>query len=95
MKKFLINLLKHGFCGNTWVWFHILAGGAGAKVLMTLFRFKPIHAFLIVLGCAAIWEICEVGIDNVKKVYGSLTVWAYDSFGDILGAAIAAAIVVL
>ncbi len=95
VKRFFINLLTHGFCTNYWVWFHILAGGAGAKLLMIAFRFKPLHAFLIVVGCAVIWEICELGIDDVKKVYGSWSRWAFDSTGDILGAAIAAAIVVL
>jgi hypothetical protein len=95
MKLFFQRFLNEGFCANFWIWFHILAGGGGAKILMMLFRFRPLHAFLIVFGCAIIWEVCEFSIHSVKVIYGSYSRWAFDTAGDIIGAVIAAAIVVL
>jgi hypothetical protein len=87
---FFKRLLEWGFKGNTWVWFHILAGGVGAKVLnvwMTDVNF-------VMLG-AMVWELIEVTFSSPIKVYGSIARWGYDSLGDVLGAVLAAIIVVV
>ena len=86
----LQKLLYWGFNGNSWCWFHILAGGLIAKFC----------GFWTVVVLAFGWEIIEFflesggSLENCKKTYGSVERWVYDSIGDIIGAIICAAIVV-
>jgi hypothetical protein len=89
---FFKRLLEWGFKGNTWVWFHILAGAVGAKVANVWLN--GWWAVLIVLLGAIVWEIYEYNICDIEKVYGSRIRWFYDSLGDVLGAVVAALIVV-
>jgi len=76
---------------NVYLWFHILAGGFGARVLSLFLKAKT--AFYTVLGIAVSWEIIEIFIDGTSRTYGTVFRWAMDSTGDILGAVVMAAIV--
>ena len=91
------KLLDWGFNGNVWVWFHILAGGIGAK--LALFWFNKVEACLVILFLALGWEVIEYFIDGGKagmiKIYGSLERWVYDCLGDVIGAVIISIVVVV
>jgi hypothetical protein len=89
---FFKRLLEWGFKGNTWVWFHILAGAVGAKVLNVWLSDAAVVYGILVSAIA--WEVFEFKSDNISKIYGSTERWFYDSLGDVLGAVVAALIVV-
>ena len=90
MIDILKKLLYWGFNGNSWAWFHILAGGLLAKFF----------GFWVVVILAFGWELVEFflesggSLDKCKKTYGSVERWVYDCVGDIIGAIVCAAIVV-
>jgi hypothetical protein len=92
----LKKLLDWGFCHNVWCWFHIIAGGIGAKVLH-LYTDKW-NALLFIVALAILWECFEFlydgGIPGMIKIYGSVERWLYDCAGDIIGASFMALIVV-
>lgn len=90
---FFHRLKTWGFCENYWVWFHILAGAAGAKLIHGVLRRPFGETVAVVVGVAVAWEICEALLESPKIVYGSFTRFLYDSTGDIIGAALAACIV--
>ena len=89
---FLKHLLEWGFCGNRWVWFHILAGAVGAKVLNLWLSGVTVIYWIFI--CAVAWEAVEYISDDIFRVYGSRARWGYDSLGDVLGAVFAAIVVV-
>ena len=91
-----MKILKWMFMKNTWLWFHILAGGIGAKIGLALNLF-PQNIVVLVFCIATAWELIEwiVQNDQMEKIYGSYSRAMFDSFGDILGAVLMAAVVVL
>ncbi len=93
------KLLYWGFCGNYWGWFHLLAGGSIAK--FANIWIPGLISILIVLVVALIWECveffieCKGSLEIVKKIYGSVEKWIYDSIGDVILAVLCAILVVL
>ncbi len=93
----LPKLIEYGFCMNHWGWFHCLAGGVLA-LLFGLFL-SAVWTIIAVLICAVIWELIEFFVgckgdrERVKKTYGSIERYWYDSSGDII-LAVACAILV-
>lgn len=91
------KFFKWGVFGNTYLWFHIIAGAVGAKI--ALIYFDRWESLLAVFIMAFSWEIVEFiidgGVAGMIKIYGSLERWAYDCLGDIIGAMIVAFVVVL
>ena len=93
------KLLHWGFCGNYWGWFHLLAGGSIAK--FANIWISGLISILIVLVVALIWECveffieCKGSFEIVKKIYGSVEKWIYDSIGDVILAVLCAILVVL
>lgn len=78
---------------NVWLWFHILAGGIGAK-LFNLFL-SPNHSVGLVLVIAMLWEVFEYVKDDVKAIYGSKKAFFIDAIQDVAGALIMAVVVVI
>ena len=89
------NLLTFMIFRNVWLWFHVLAGGAGAKMFMGYFSLQPNHAVFAVFMGALLWEIFEYNLQNIEAVYGSKGAFLLDAVGDVLGALLMAIIVVL
>jgi len=87
MMDFLYKLLKWGFNGNVWIWFHMLFGGIGARIGIEFLSVT--YTLLVVLTLALIWEVIEFivdgGTEGMIKIYGSVERWEYDSLGDVLG----------
>ena len=82
------------FNGNTWLWFHMLAGGIGAKVGQAI-GFEDYFIMLVVLGAALLWEVMEKLIGDKKPVYKTRKRWFFDTLGDIVGAVAIAGLVIL
>jgi len=92
----LNKLLNWGFNGNTWGWFHCLAGGALAKAF-TLLGESPSRAVSAVVIIAVLWELVEYFVETGAKpadVYGSAERFYYDAAGDIILAVACAMLVV-
>lgn len=84
----IINFL---FVKNVYLWFHILMGGVGARII-NHWKSK-IDTLLIVFFISFAWEIYEMFVEGTSKVYGTTFRWALDSIGDIIGAVFMAFIV--
>ena len=84
--------LRYAFLENRWVWFHILAGALLAKIiLMGMPDYKAVfYVFLAALG----WEFIEFAITDIERNYGNEKRFFLDAVGDVLGAVMAALIVV-
>jgi len=78
---------------NYWLWFHIMAGGAFAK-LLNLFL-SDFWSIVILSAVAILWEIYELLTSDIQIIYGSYKHFFLDSLGDILGAVIMGIIVVI
>jgi hypothetical protein len=84
------KLINWGFCLNTWVWFHILAGALLFNTLRA-FDVSVWLAVIITSGIAVVWELIEFFLENdgkwenVRENYGSVEKWKWDTIGDILG----------
>jgi hypothetical protein len=78
--------------GNYWFWFHILGGGALARVLVYMGR-DGVDAFTDVLVICVLWEMIEYAKKGARA-YGSLERFFYDAFGDVAGAMACAALVI-
>lgn len=95
------ELIKYMFCSNYWVWFHILAGGLLARLMMrsmTDYLDRWVDIVTTVLVLAVFFEVFEVlvlegGLNGVQIIYGSIRHWIMDMGGDVLGAVLCAAIV--
>ncbi len=91
------KLIDWGFMHNVWAWFHIMAGGFFARIV--LIGFDKWQTLFIIFMAAVLWEVFEFFYDGMTKgmidIYGSLERWAYDCAGDVLGALIMALIVVM
>jgi len=88
------KLFRYAIYDNKWLWFHILAGGVLAKLVM-LFNCGQQLAVIIVLLLAVGWEILEYISNDVGQIYGSKERFFLDAFGDIFGAFLSAILVVL
>lgn len=84
--------LEFAFLRNRWVWFHILAGAFLAKVMV--YFLMPYQVVGIIFTIAYLWEILELWTTDVERKYGNKKIFFLDAFGDILGALLAAIIVV-
>lgn len=97
--KWYEKLLYWGFCGNYWGWFHAIVGGIIAKVA-DIWLTDRLSIFIVIV-IAIIWERIEFKIEYggdweiVKKKYGSIERYWYDTFGDIILAVLFAIVVVL
>lgn len=97
--KWYEKLLRWGFCTNYWVWFHILVGGLIANVC-SIWLPGWLSA-LVVFIAALVWEGVEfyfesdMTVEEIRKTYGSVERWIYDSIGDVLGAVACGIIVVV
>jgi len=92
----LNKLLNWGFNGNTWGWFHCLAGGALAKIFVCRGE-TPYKAVIAVALIAVLWEVIEYFAETGAKpadVYGSAERFYYDAAGDIILAVACAMLVV-
>ncbi|MBT4147481.1 MAG: hypothetical protein HOE45_11525 [Gammaproteobacteria bacterium] len=91
------KFFKWGLFGNTWAWFHIAGGAVGAKIAQCFL--DEANTLLVMFGLVILWEVFEFildgGIEGMKKIYGSLERWFYDSLGDVVGAMLMAIVVVL
>lgn len=91
------KFFKWGFFGNTWIWFHMLGGGVGAFILLPFMA--ALKILLTMLVITLLWEVYEFikegGFAGVKKVYGSVERWFYDSLGDVIGAMLISLLVAL
>jgi len=97
--KWYEKLLYWGFCGNYWGWFHAIAGGSIAKFAnIWLTGWLSVYVVFVV---ALIWERiefkieCKGDLEIVKKIYGTIEKYCYDTFGDIILAILFAIVVVL
>ena len=81
------------FNGNTWLWFHMVAGGISAKIAKAI-GFEDYLTILGVLVAALLWEKIEHFIENQLLVYKSTKRWFFDTLGDIVGAVAIAGLVV-
>ena len=99
MDKWYKKLLCWGFCGNYWEWFHLLAGGSIAKIADIWL--SGLLSVIIVFVIAVIWERIEFKVECkgdweiVKKIYGSVERYWYDTAGDIILAGLCAILVIL
>ncbi len=84
--------LRYAFLENRWVWFHILAGAFLARCFLTLVQTDQVVGYVFL--AAVTWELLEVALTNVEARYGSLKRFFLDAVGDVMGAVIAAVIVV-
>ena len=91
-----MKIFKWMFTQNTWLWFHALAGGIGAKILLAIPLSKE-NIVQLVFIVSAIWEGIEWVTKNseMEEIYGSYERAVFDSLGDIIAATIMAAVVVL
>lgn len=95
VRRFLIKLLMYGFCSNTWIWIHILIGALGARFFLSVCHFSSQVTMIIVISVALLWEVLEGAMQPIRRIYGSWSRFLFDSTGDVLGAVIAAGIVVI
>jgi|7_EtaG_2_1085326.scaffolds.fasta_scaffold163885_2 hypothetical protein len=96
MTTHLKKLLSWGLNGNSWGWFHCLAGGVIAKAVLMAGE-SPSRAVSAVVIIAVIWEGVEYFLETGAKpaeVYGSAERFYYDAAGDILLAIACAMLVV-
>jgi len=84
------KLIDMGFCRNQWLWFHIFAGALLFNILVAC-GVVWTTAMWITFAVAIFWEFVEFFVENggkwenVKKNYGSIEKWKYDTIGDVLG----------
>ncbi len=88
------SLFKYAVYQNRWLWFHIIAGGFLARLIVHFFHNGQL-AVDVVLGLAIVWEIFEYFKDDVEKIYGSKKRFFLDALGDIAGAVVMAIIMVI
>lgn len=92
------DITKYGLLRNSWLWAHISGGLVLGKVInLTLPGWQTVLAVFII---AIAWEIFEHFVDTPthaieKKLYGSVRAYWFDTIADVLGATVAALIVVL
>jgi hypothetical protein len=79
-----MKFLNWALLGNTWSWFHALAGGVMWLIGTKLLRLSAVTTWLSILGIALAWEIGEYLTQDVVTVYGSRERFLYDSAGDVL-----------
>jgi len=84
---------KYAFLENRWLWFHLLAGGILAKFLLAYLDSTTTLALIVVASFA--WEVVELVTRNVEQIYGSKKRFFMDAAGDIIGAVVMAAVVVM
>jgi len=92
-----MKLLEYGFLQNRWLWFHMLAAGVIAKLLLA-FKVAPNHVFGVVLALAALWELVEWSKEYTEGFpsYGNdSSRFFLDAVGDVVGALFITFIVVL
>ncbi|NOY60446.1 MAG: hypothetical protein GXO75_16160 [Calditrichaeota bacterium] len=87
------TFFKYAFLQNRWLWFHILAGGALAKISLQYLLARD--AVAVVVALAIFWEIMESLRPDIEKIYGSYLRFFYDAVGDIVGAVAMALIVII
>jgi len=85
---------RWSFTENTWIHFHMVAGGVGAVVGLYL-DIHPLTVLAIVAVLAVFWELYEKLIEDILAVYKSRERWLWDTFGDIVGALVIAVLVIL
>jgi hypothetical protein len=92
-----MKFIKWAFLHNVWLWFHILVGGIAAKILNSFFAIRADKTILIIAAVAILYEIGELIYEWITgfKTYNCIEHFLSDAFGDILGAVIMAAIVLL
>ncbi len=83
---------KYAFLENRWLWFHFLAGGILAKLLLP--HLNPVTVLVLIFVASLTWEVIELVVRNVEQVYGSKKKFFMDAAGDIIGAVVMAAVVV-
>lgn len=93
-----IPFFKYGFMQNEMIWAHMIVSGVLARLLKMVV--PGYLAILIILVVAVGWEIVEARIETptrerVVQVYGSVERYRYDTAGDLVGALLVAALVVL
>jgi len=80
------------FWGNTWLWFHVFAGGAAARLF--LIGFEPMECIEAVVSLAILYEVAEFMFAPIEEVYGSTERFLFDALGDVVGAGAMAGVVV-
>jgi len=85
---------KWAFIENSWLHFHMFAGGVAA-LICKYFDVGNITSTIIVAVAAIGWEVIEFYIEDQRLVYGTMNRWAWDTFGDIVGAELISVLVIL
>ena len=80
---------RWGIAGNSFLWFHMLAGAVAGKISPFEFGWTVV----IVLILSALWELGEELTQGVAEEYGTAERFWYDAAGDVIGAVLLAGIV--
>lgn len=99
LTKFLsrFEFVQYGLCSNHWIWIHILGCATIARISSVWL--SSWASLGIVAAAAILVELIEYKLEtptrkDMRKLYGTVNIYKYDTAGDIL-AGLAAAILVL
>lgn len=82
-------IIRHGLCGNTWLWAHVMIANMVAKLL----TFTALPSGLILAGCVVgmvLYEAWQFLYDydgdwqRVIAVYGNRQAYWMDATGDVV-----------
>jgi len=87
-----MKFFQYAILENRFLWAHILFGMLSGKVLPLYM--KPQTALLLILILSVAWEVLESFRPDLNDIYGSFNRFFLDAFGDVMGAFVAAVIVI-
>lgn len=97
-----MHFLKYAFFRNVWLWFHMLGGAVIARVASIWMN--EANSIALVLFVALFWEVVELVLMTLgvtsDDAYGNGEVTSgkhffMDACGDVLGAVVMAALVLI